>query len=225
MLRCALAIAAKDLRLTVARGTGLVQALLLGLLLIFVFSLARQAGQELSGQAAAAVFWLASAFCQVLVFNALYSLEETNGQRTALLLSPAPAHAVWLGKALAGWLLILAAQLVFVPATVIFLGQSLGGDALTGLGVLLAADWGLVALGSLLGALAQGQAARESLLSIILFPLLIPVLLAGVRIGAAVFAAGAAPDAGRWLGIVLAFDALFSGAGLILFPFVYGSED
>ena len=79
MLKAACLIARKDLRLVLSRGAGLVQALLLGLLLIFVFSLSRETGETMSGQGAATIFWLSSAFCQVLSFNMLYGLEEANG--------------------------------------------------------------------------------------------------------------------------------------------------
>ena len=76
-----------------ARGSGLIQALLLGLLLLFVFSLSQGIGERMSPQAAAAVFWLSSAFCQVLIFNQLYALEEANNARLGLLLCPAPIQA------------------------------------------------------------------------------------------------------------------------------------
>ena len=100
MLKCALAVCAKDLKLTLTRGAGLVQALLLGLLLVFLFSLSLNAGDKLSPQAAAAMFWLASAFCQVLIFNMLYAVEESAQARLGLLLLPVPVQAVWLGKPL-----------------------------------------------------------------------------------------------------------------------------
>lgn len=221
----ALTLAGKDLKLVLARGSGLVQALLLGLLLIFIFSLAKSPSEVISPQAAAAVFWLASLFCQVLVFNTLFSLEEDNGARVGLLLSPIPPYAIWLGKALAGAVLLLAAQVVFVPAVIVFLGQDLSGSLDWGLGMLAAVDMGMVAMGALLGALAQGQAARESLLSVILFPLLIPVLLAGVQGLTVVFSGTGGEGLSSWLGVALAFDALFAGAGLILFPFLYSAEE
>ena len=104
MIRCALALCGKDLKLTLSRGAGLMQALLLGLLLVFLFSLSMNAGDRLSPQAAAAMFWLASAFCQVLIFNMLYAVEETAQARLGLVLLPAPVQGVWLGKALAGLL-------------------------------------------------------------------------------------------------------------------------
>lgn len=222
MLSRAVAIAAKDLRLSVG-GQGLVQAILLGLLLIFLFSLSRPAGELVPAQSAAAIFWLASAFGLVLVFNDLFGLEEANAARLGLLSAPVPPHAIWLGKGLAGLCLLLLSQAVFLPASAVFLGQDIRGVWWLAPLTLAAADLGLAALGALLGALSQGQAARESLLSVILFPLLLPVLLGGIRLFAAVFS-GAEPDP-AWLGLMGAFDALFTGAGLILFPFVYTGEE
>ena len=133
MLRCALAVCAKDLKLTLTRGAGLVQALLLGLLLVFLFSLSLNAGDRLSPQAAAAMFWLASAFCQVLIFNMLYAVEESAQARIGLLLLPAPVQAVWLGKALAG-LLRLNAQ---TDVSVLTAAAGLAGVAGVGDGFLL----------------------------------------------------------------------------------------
>ena len=225
MLKAAFAIAIKDLRLSLLRGGGLVQALLLGLLLLFMFSLSQEIGEKMSPQGAAAIFWLASAFCQVLVFNTLYGIEENSGARYGLALLPCPVQAVWIGKACAGLLLLMLAQSVFLPATLVFLGQDIGEGWLLALGMLVLVNVGMALLGSLLGALAQGQAAKESLLSIVLFPLLAPLLLAGIRVGAGALAGAAVQDAQQWLGIAAAFDALFLGAGLVLFGFVYPGEE
>ncbi|MDP3425885.1 MAG: heme exporter protein CcmB [Humidesulfovibrio sp.] len=225
MLRRAGFMAAKDLRLSVGGGQGLVQAMLLGLLLIFLFSLSRPTGELVSGQAAGAIFWLASAFGLVLVFNDLFSLEEHQGCRLGLLSSPVPEHSVWLGKGLAGFGLLLLSQAVFLPAAAVFLGQDVKGSWGVLLLALIGVDWGLAALGALLGALAQGQGARESLFSVILFPLLLPVLLGGIRIFAGVFSGEAAQDQGLWVGIIVAFDAVFTAAGAFLFPFLYTGEE
>ena len=225
MLKRAAAIAAKDLKLSVSGGQGLVQAVLLGLLLIFLFSLSKPLGGQITAQAAGAIFWLASAFGLVLVFNDLFAIEEMNGARIGILSSPAPVHAVWIGKGAAGFCLLLVSQLVFLPATVAFLGQSLGGPAWLLWVTLLGADVGLVVIGALLGALSQGQAARESLLSVIVFPLLLPVLLAGITLFGFCFTPGEAEGYDSWLGLIFAFDCLFAGAGLFLFPFVYSGEE
>lgn len=225
MLRRTIAIASKDLKLSVSGGQGLVQAVLLGLLLIFMFSLSKPLGGAISEQAAGAIFWLASAFGLVLVFNDLFAIEEANGARIGILSSPAPVHAVWLGKGFAGLCLLLVSQLVFLPATVAFLGQTIHGPWWLLVVTLIGADIGLVVIGALLGALSQGQAARESLLSVIVFPLLLPVLLAGITLFGMCFSMDGAEDFDKWLGLIFAFDCLFAGAGLFLFPFVYSGEE
>ena len=225
MLKAAFAIARKDVYLTLGRGSGLVQALLLGLLLIFVFSLSLPPGQRMTPQGAAAIFWMASAFCQVLIFSALFGHEEVNGQRQGLVLAPVPVQSIWLGKALAGLCMLLAAQLLFVPAVIVFLGQEISELWRLGLGILIIGDLGIAAVGSLLGALSQGQSTKESLLSIVLFPLLAPLLLGGIRIGSAVFSGKLAEGAEGWFGIALAFDAIFIAAALVLFPAVYNAEE
>ncbi|GAB7080776.1 heme exporter protein CcmB [Megalodesulfovibrio paquesii] len=223
MLKPALIIAQKDLRLLAGRSSGLVQAVLLGLVLLFLFSLAQAPGQKLPPQSAAAVFWMASLFCEILVVNALFFVEEAQGARLALSLSPMPVQAIWLGKVLASLVLLLLAQCLFLPASVAFLGQSFSGEVLPALGMTLLADWGLVVLGALLGALSQGQAARESLLSVVLFPLLLPLLLAAVR-GLTLALGGPPEELDNWFMTAGAFDLMFTAAALLLFPFVYGGD-
>lgn len=225
MLKRAAAITAKDLKLSVSGGQGLVQAVLLGLLLIFMFSLSKPLGGVVSPQAAGAIFWLASAFGLVLVFNDLFAIEEANGARIGILSSPAPVHAVWVGKGVAGLSLLLVSQLVFLPATIAFLGQTIHGPLWLLFTTLVCADIGLVVIGALLGALSTGQAARESLLSVIVFPLLLPVLLAGITLFGMCFSPEEVEAYDKWLGLIFAFDCLFAGAGLFLFPFVYSGEE
>lgn len=225
MLKAAFIIARKDITLTLGRGSGLLQALLLGLLLIFVFSLSLVPGQRMSPQGSAAIFWMASTFCQVLIFSTLYSHEERNNQRQGLVLAPVAVQCVWLGKAMAGFALLLAAQALFLPATIVFLGQQITPLWPLGLGIVLVGDAGIVVVGSLLGALSQGQSSRESLLSIVIFPLLAPLLLGGIRIGSAVFSGTLADGAQSWFGVAIAFDAIFTAAALTLFPSIYNAEE
>ncbi|MFW6005059.1 MAG: heme exporter protein CcmB [Desulfonatronovibrionaceae bacterium] len=211
----------KDIKLVFSHGSGIFQPILLGMILVFVFSLSSPPGHEISARAAVAIFWLATSFALILVFNTLYSLEETNQARTALLLSPLPLQHIWLGKAITGMVLLLLNQAVFFPAMVVFLGQESIRDPVLFLAVIILVDWGLVAMGSLLGAVSQGHAARDSLLSVVIFPLLIPLLLAGIRLGETFMGTEADQDFSSWLGIAFAFGGIFSGAAMLLFPFLY----
>ena len=243
MFRAALLIAGKDLRLTLGtrqRGNGFlpIQIVLLGLLVIFLFSLAPDlgaaggSGQEtaLSPSLAAILFWVVSLLAQTLIFQRLYGLEHGNGVRLALLTAPIPPQAVWLGKFLSGLALLALTQTVLCPAVILLLRQSLVGPLWPALSGLLLADLGLAAMGALLGAFCAApdkRAGRGSLPAILSLPLLIPLLLAASRLcqlGLSPAASLPAPESAPWLGLLAAFDALVIGAALVLFPFVFREE-
>lgn len=223
MLKFTLLLARKDLRLLLFRSGGLIQGLLLGLLLIFIFSLASAPGEKPSAETAATIFWLSSIFCQILIFTQLYALEETNGIRDGLLLT-APIQGVWLGKTLSGAILLLISQLFFLPSIFVFLQQEAITNLWLGFCSLILTDVGICTLGSLLGAVSQCANGRESLISIIMFPLLIPLLLGAISLGSASLGATQA-NISQWLWISCSFDFLFLGAGLLLFAFIYQEWD
>ncbi len=214
-------LAGKDIRLLLTRGSGLVQALLLGLLLIFIFSLAAAGEERISGQWAAAIFWLATCFCQILIFNSLYALEDVNKAREGLLMAPFPVQAVWAAKVLAGGAVLILVQIIFVPACIVFLNLFSIQSWTVLVGTVALIDAGLIFVGALLGALGAEQSGRDSLLTIILFPLLVPLLLAGIHLGGYTLDGGGMSGPWGWFRLAGAFDLMFSGLALILFPFVY----
>lgn len=224
MISSSLAIARKDLRLAFAGGQGPVQAVLLGLLLVFIFSLSAAPGDRFSSQQAMAIFWLCSSFAVVLIFSLLFRFEEENDTATALLLSPLPVQGLWLGKTLAGLALLLLCQIFFFPAALVFLGLDPGGSLHGLLLMVVGVDLGLCILGGLIGAMGHGHGAKDALLTIIVFPLQIPLLLSGIRIGVGLMQGAPLAGVGDWFGLVLAFDAVFAGAALFLFPHVFRGE-
>ncbi len=214
----------KDFSLFFLRGGGLGQAILLGLLLIFVFSLSQEIGEQIAPRGLATLFWLSSTFCMVLIFNNLHALDEHNGVRTALHLMPSSILFIWLSKAICGIIFMLIAQILFFIALIVFCNAVIYIDLLQLLTILLLVDIGMAACGALLGTLAVGNTGKESLLTIVLFPLLTPLLLAGIEIFATFFSAQMG-EYSSWLGIVLAFDALFTALALLLFPFIYSPDE
>lgn len=224
MIGSALTVTSKDLRLAFANGQGPVQAVLLGLLLVFIFSLSASPGEHFSAQQGVAIFWLCSSFSVVLIFSLLFRFEEENDAATALLLSPLPVQGLWLGKTLAGLVLLAMCQFFFFPAAVVFLGLDLRADVGLLVLLLLGVDAGLCILGGLIGAMGHGHGTRDALLTIIVFPLQIPLLLGGIRVGAGLLAGAALDGVTDWFGLIFAFDAVFAGAALFLFPHVFRGE-
>lgn len=224
MIRTAIIVARKDLQLAFAGGQGPIQAILLGLLLVFLFSLSAAPGDLFSQQQGMTIFWLCTSFAVVLIFSLLFRFEEENNTATALLLSPAPVQALWLGKVLAGAMLLFLCQIFFFPAALVFLGLDLQGSLLWLVLMLVGVDLGLCILGALVGAMAYGQGAKDTLLTLILFPLQLPLLLGGIRMGTELLAQVESSQVLPWWGLILAFDAVFAGAALFLFPHVFRGD-
>lgn len=220
MLRLSLAMLRKDLQLCLWRGSGLLRGLLLGLALILLFALGRDNAMLPDARGAAMAFWIASLFVMVLSFGQLFQLEQNAGAACQLAACPAPVQAIWLGKACAGFALIICSQCAFLPAMLIFLEQSLSGPLWPAAAGLFLADAGLSAIGCLMGALGNG---REGILGALVFPLLCPLLLAGCELLAA--SLGQRGDCTGWLAMAMAFDAIFFAAGLGLFGFVFPGEE
>ncbi|HMB30344.1 MAG TPA: heme exporter protein CcmB, partial [Desulfohalobiaceae bacterium] len=183
--------------------------------------LASGSSGSLDTQWMAAIFWLASCFSLVFVFNSLFGIEEEGQARLGLIISPVSLHSLWLGKVMAGFFFLLLLQTVFFLAMIVFLGT---GEVLSWtvfVVSVLVIDWGMVVVASLLGSLGQGQTGRESLLSVIIFPLLIPLLLAGIRLGEGVLTQAGTVTFSSWLGLAGSFSCVYTGAALILFPHVF----
>lgn len=222
MIGSALTVTAKDLRLAFAKARP-VQAVLLGLLLVFIFSLSAEPGQHFSAQQGMAIFWLCSSFSVVLIFSLLFRFEEENDTATALLLSPLPVQGLWLGKTLAGLVLLAMCQFFFFPAAVVFLALDLRADVGLMVLLLLGVDAGLCILGGLIRPWAMVMARGTRFDHHRLPPCKIPLLLGGIRVGSGL--AGTPLDgATDWFGLIFAFDAVFAGAAFFLFPHVFRGE-
>jgi len=217
------ALVKKDCQLIFGRSSVFVQAILLGLLLIFIFSLAKPIGERITPNQAASIFWISTVFALILIFNFIYFLEEESKMQDALLLSPLASQNIWLAKSLSGLTVTLVIQLIFSIAIFVFLEQSVVQFSFLALAIFLFIDLGLVLVGSLLGALSQGHELRESFLSIIIFPLLVPLVLAGVKTGSW-FLGEVNISLSSWMKIVFSFDLIYLGSGYILFPFVFSGE-
>lgn len=213
----------KDCKLILGRSSVLVQALLLGFLLIFIFSLARPIGEKITSTQAASIFWISTIFALILIFNYIYFLEQENNLEQALLLSPLTPQQIWLAKAISGFLFTLLIQTLFWIATFVFLEQINFYFSWQAFFLILLIDLGLVIIGSLLGALSQGHELRESFLSIVIFPLLVPLVLAGIKVVSWILG-DFTISLFSWFKIVISFDVIYLSGGYILFPFIFSGE-
>jgi heme exporter protein B len=186
---------------------------------LFHFGLDRNA---LDGELASGVLWVTLLLAAVIGVVRLFAAEREQGGIDALLLAPVDRTSLFVAKAAALMLFLIAVELVAVPAFgLLLLGPDLG-DALPELPlVLLAADVGLAAVGALVAALASEGSARELVVPLMLLPLLTPLLIAAARATEPLLRGDGSPEhLGRWLGLLGLYDVVFVLLSVAVFDYL-----
>jgi heme exporter protein B len=176
--------------------------------LVFAFSLVQEGRTVVD--AAAGLLWIAIAFSGTLALGRTFERERFNDTLRALMLAPSDRPAIYVGKLLGILAMLLAVELVLVPLVgLLFQAPLLAHPGLIGALVLLG-TLGFCAVGTLFAAMLVRTRSRDVLLPVVLYPLTIPVIIAGVRGTVAVLASP--PDlamAQFWIGLLASFDAVF----------------
>jgi heme exporter protein B len=219
-LRRVRAIVWKDLTSERRSKAGFNAVAFLGVLTLLLFGFALGPDTEALRNAAAGALWLAILFAGVLAFNRSYQLELDGGALEPLLLYPGPRWTIFAGKLLANLLFVLLVEAVVVPVAIILFQVQARGGWVPLLGVMLLGSVGFVALGTFYASMASRSRAREVLLPLLLFPMLVPVLLASAEASSALVSGDPMREAGAWIRLLLAFDVIFIAASFLAFEHV-----
>ena len=201
------ALARKDLRLELRSRDTLPAMLLFVVSVLVVFNFSLPAGS--SRPAAYGLLWVAIVFTALLGLARAFAAEREQRLLDGLVLAPCDRSAIWLGKVISMFALLLVAEAVALPAFALFFAPV---DVSLVAGLLLA-DVGLAAVGTLLAAMAAASRARELLLPLLLLPLVIPLVVGGV--GASI-----AADPGRYLAFLGLYDLVFAILSWASFEYV-----
>jgi heme exporter protein B len=187
-------------------------------LILFGFALGPET-QELR-DAAGGVVWLTILFSGVLAFNRSYEQELEEGAMDSLLLYPGQRRSIFVGKVIANLAFVLLVEVVLVPLATILYDLPLWRVAGPLAGVLLLGTVGFVTLGTFYAAMASRIRAREVMLPLLLFPMLIPLLVGAVEATSAMLAGDVMGDSRVWVRLMVIFDAIFIVICMWAFDFV-----
>ena len=189
------------------------------LLVIFIFNFAFDLRAENVNTLAPGVLWVAISFAGMLGLGRSFVIERDRGSLEGLLLTPVDRSALYLGKLIGNIIFISLVEIIILPVFIVLFNQPL--SILPSLvGVVFLGTVGLSGVGTLFSAMVIHTRARDVLLPILLFPVIVPVLIAAVRLTAAILDNLPLEEARKWVGLLLAFDALFMGISFVLFDFV-----
>lgn len=208
-LRVALLILKKDFAIEVKSLEILATTLFFAVSCILVFSFAFVKEGSPVQDAAAGILWIAISFSGTLALGRIFERERYGETLRALLLAPAPRPAIYLGKLLGMVLLMFTTEVVLVPMVALLFQAPLFARPLHLLVLLVAGTVGFASVGTLFAAMLVRARTRDIMLPILLYPITIPVMIAGVQGTSALLAS--TPDeplAVMWIAIVSTFDVV-----------------
>jgi heme exporter protein B len=210
------AIVWKDLRCELRTKQTWTAMGLFALLVLVVFNFAFDVRTDTLAAVAPGVLWIAFVFASVLGLDRTVASERDQGSMDRLLLCPVDRRAIYFAKLLGNLVVIAAVEVVAVPLFAVLYNANILSLQLVGIVAL--GTVGIAALGTLLSALAANTRAREVLLPVLVFPLLLPVVIASVEATRALIA----PPALQlpWLGMIAAFDIIYLSIAAVTFEFV-----
>ncbi len=216
-LRAAWLIARKDLLIERRTGDVVVTTALFSALVTVLVAVSFYLDPVSARRMAPGVIWVTIAFSGVLSMSRSWARERENDVMRALLLTPMPRYAVYLGKAFGSLVFMVGVELIFVPLAAllfhVWLPPILGRLTF----VILLGTVGFVAIGTLFSLLSVRTSARDLVLSVVTFPLVSPALVAGVSATREIFAGAPLGEILDWIRILAVFDLLFIVGGAILF--------
>jgi heme exporter protein B len=212
----------KDLRIELRSLDAFVSMLFFSLLVVVLFSIAFDPHGAFSREIAGGVLSVATMFASVSALNQAWAREIRHQVLDAQRMAPTPAADLYLAKVIANFLFVTAVQVILAPLFLIFYNLQIEGQAWLLAVVLPLGTWALVVNGIFFAALSIRSRNRELLLSLILFPIFIPALLAMVRATTSILTGDS--DPGLWIKLLFGYDVIFTTASLLLFDVIFHAE-
>lgn len=210
------AILGKDARIEFRTRDIVYTMALFSVLLVFIFAFAFLTDPERTRDYGPGIIWVTLLFSSTVGQNRLFDRERENGCLWAMLLAPVPAAVVFAAKACGHFLFTLAMETLTVVLIIVFFDLRVvePGDFVASL---LLGTAGMSIVGTLFSAMLMNARMKEVLLPLVTFPVLVPVVVAGVKVSALSVGAPLQEDSGAWLRFLLGFDMIFGAVTVLLF--------
>jgi len=214
-LRTMLAVLWKDLAAEIRSREIITSMLVFSLLVVFVFNFALELETTVRASVSSGVLWVTFIFAGTLGLNRSMALEKDRGCLDGLLMAPVDRSAIYFGKLLGNLVFMLLVAVIIVPVLSIFYNLNLISLGL--LGVILLGSVGYCAVGTLLAAMAVQARTRDILLPILLFPVVLPVVVAAVKASSGLLLLNPADEIMPWINLLLVYDVIFLVIGWLVF--------
>lgn len=217
-IRAVSAIVWKDLAAELRSRELLSAMLVFALLVILIFNFALELDARARATVTAGVLWVTFAFAGTLGLTRSMAMEKDRGCLDGLLLAPVDRSAIYFGKAIGNLVFMLIVEAIVLPVYTMLYSINLFTPGL--LLVIVLGSIGYVAVGTLLSSMAVQTRTRDVLLPILLFPMVIPILIAAVKSSTGFLQASAMADILPWINLLVVYDVIFIAAAFMVFDYI-----
>jgi heme exporter protein B len=217
-LKAVWAVVQKDLSAELRSRELLSAMLIFSLLVIVIFNFALELDIRTRRSVTAGVLWATFAFAGTLGLNRSMAIEKDRGCLDGLLLAPVDRSAIYFGKVISNFVFMLIVEAIVLPVYSILYGLNLFQPGL--LLVILLGSIGYTAVGTLLSAMAIQTRTRDVMLPILLFPVIIPVVIAAVKASSGYLTGAETAEILPWLNLLIVYDVIFTSLAFMLFDSV-----
>src|SRR5881628_2970520 len=212
----------KDLRLEWRSKDAINAMLFFALLVVVVFSFSFDPNAEESRRIAGGLVWVAFLFAAVVALNQTWARELRNQVLDAYRVSPAPANALFLAKALGNFIFVAVLEGLMTPLFIMFYQLRSLGPSWQLIPVAVLGTWALVVNGTFFAAMSLRTRSREMIQPLLLFPVTIPAVI-GMVAGTTAILTGE-NSAHFYIVLLLTYDVVFTTASLALFKTILHAE-
>lgn len=217
-LRTMSAIVWKDLAAELRSRELISSMLVFALLVILIFNFALELDAKTRANVTSGVLWVTFAFAGTLGLNRSMATEKDRGCLDGLLLAPVDRSAIYFGKALGNLVFMLIVEAIVLPVYSVLYNTNLFHPGL--LLIILLGSIGYVAVGTLLSSMAVQTRTRDVLLPILLFPVIIPVLIASVKASSGFLQGIELAEIMPWINLLIVYDVVFTAVAFMVFDYV-----
>jgi heme exporter protein B len=212
------AVVWKDLAAEMRSRELLSSMLVFALLVILIFNFALELEAKARASVTSGVLWVTFAFAGTLGLNRSMAIEKDRGCLDGLLLAPVDRSAIYFGKAMGNLIFMLIVEAIVLPVYSVLYNTNLFVPGL--LLVILLGSVGYVVVGTLLSAMAVQTRTRDILLPILLFPVVIPLMIAAVKGSSGFLQHFEMAEITPWINVLVVYDVIFSAVAFMLFDYV-----
>jgi heme exporter protein B len=216
-IRQVLVIAVKDLRAEFRTKEAINASLAFAIVILLLFSFAFDPELETTQEMSGGLLWIVFAFAGTLILNRSFARELPNDCLDALIAAPVSGPALFLGKALANYVLVMVVELISLPVFGIFNNVRWTSQFWELMLVLALGTWGLTVIGTIFSALTVNIRLREVMLPMLTYPILVPALMGAMKLTTdLVMGKPIGPDTVAWLKLLIGFNVMYTSASLVL---------